>query len=65
MMITVEMVEAALKELEGRRVNVRSITSYPSIDEITKPEDSYKKFRQIGEQIVFEIIDERSNKDEN
>lgn len=65
MMITVEMVEAALKELEGRRVNVKSITSYPIIDEITKPEDSYKKFRQIGEQIVFEIIDERSNKDEN
>lgn len=65
MMITVEMIEAALKELEGRRVNVKSITNCPIIDAIAKPEDSYKKFRQIGEQIVFEIIDERSNKDEN
>lgn len=59
------MIEAVIEELENKSANIKSITSYPIIDEITKPEDSYKKFRQIGEQIVFEIIDERSNKDEN
>ena len=64
-MMTIEMIEAVIEELENKSKNIKSITSYPIIDEITKPEDSYKKFRQIGEQIVFEIIDERSNKDEN
>lgn len=64
-MMTIEMIEAVIEELENKSANIKSITSYPIIDEITKPEDSYKKFRQIGEQIVFEIIDERSNKDEN
>ena len=61
-MMTIEMIEAVIEELESKSKNIKSITSYPIIDEITKPEDNYKKFRQIGEQIVFEIIDERSKK---
>ena len=42
-MMTIEMIEAVIEELENKSNNIKSITSYPIIDEITKPEDSYKK----------------------
>lgn len=64
-MMTIEMIEAVIEELENKSKNIKSITSYPIIDEITKPEDGYKKFRQIGEQIVFEIINDGGYVDEN